>query len=104
WGGKIITERNEGRIVEWGPDSFLTAKPQALELAEELGLADQIVSSIEENSQTLVLRGGRMVPIPAKFFLLAPVELLPFWKSPLLSLSAKLSIFLERFRKPAPAA
>lgn len=100
WGGKIITERQEGRIVEWGPDSFLTAKPQALELAEELGLSDQIVSSIEGNSRTLVLRRGRLIPIPAKFFLLAPVELLPFWKSPLLSMGGKLSIFMERFRKP----
>ena len=44
FGGIIDSERTpEGFLVEAGPDSFLTAKPAATELARELGLADQLI-------------------------------------------------------------
>jgi oxygen-dependent protoporphyrinogen oxidase len=98
WGGKIITERREGRIIEWGPDAFITTKPHGLQLAQELGLSGQILSCTEENNQTLVLKQGNLVSIPKDFFLLAPVRLKSFWKSPLFSLSGKWNIFRERFR------
>ncbi|MBI2822099.1 MAG: protoporphyrinogen oxidase [Acidobacteria bacterium] len=101
WGGKIITERQNGRIVEWGPDAFVTSKPDALELAGELGLSEQIIPSIEANSRTLVWRRGRLLPVPAKFFLLAPGDPVSFLKSPLFSLGGKVDVFWERFRKPA---
>ncbi|MBI4455157.1 MAG: protoporphyrinogen oxidase [Acidobacteria bacterium] len=100
WGGKIITERTEGRVIECGPDSFLTSKPDILELTEQLGLADELVSSIENNSRTLVLNAGKLVAIPEGFFLLAPMDLVSFWKSPLFSFAGKLSVCWERFRPP----
>src|SRR6266516_4633353 len=44
-GGVIQTEQIEGCTIEAGPDSFLSAKPAALELIRELGLADQVIGS-----------------------------------------------------------
>ena len=38
-GGVIQTEQVEGCTIEGGPDSFLSAKPAALELIRDLGLA-----------------------------------------------------------------
>ncbi|HEV8131210.1 MAG TPA: protoporphyrinogen oxidase [Acidobacteriota bacterium] len=98
WGGKIITERGDGRVIEWGPDSVIASKPHALELAGELGLGDQILSSNPENSRTLVFKRGKLIPIPEGFFLLAPRALRSLWKSDLFSLSAKWDILWERFR------
>ena len=43
FGGKIRTELVDGFVVDAGPDSFLTTRPAALELATELGLADTLV-------------------------------------------------------------
>ena len=37
-GGVIQTEHVDGCTVEAGPDSFISAKPAALELIRELGL------------------------------------------------------------------
>ena len=38
FGGKIATERSEGFIVERGPDSFISQKPAAIQLCEQLGI------------------------------------------------------------------
>src|SRR6185295_10377955 len=35
-GGKVRTETIDGQIVETGPDSFITTKPEMLELVREL--------------------------------------------------------------------
>ena len=42
-GGKISTERQDGWVTEGGPDSFLLAKPAALDLCRELGLGDRLI-------------------------------------------------------------
>ena len=41
----IQTEHVDGCIIEAGPDSFLSAKPAALDLIRELGLADDVIGS-----------------------------------------------------------
>src|SRR5688500_9640421 len=35
-GGKIVTERVDGFVIEGGPDSFLAAKPRGVGLCEEI--------------------------------------------------------------------
>ena len=42
-GGKIRTETHDGVLYEAGPDSFSTAKPQAMELVRELGLGSELL-------------------------------------------------------------
>ena len=39
-GGKIVTERIDGFVVEGGPDSFLATKPRGIGLCAELGIGD----------------------------------------------------------------
>src|SRR5690348_12738048 len=43
-GGVIVTEHAAGYLVEAGPDSFLTEKPEAMRLCERLGLAPGVVA------------------------------------------------------------
>lgn len=105
-GGKIATDRvgqNGACVVERGPDSFVTQKPQALELAAELGLTDRLIAANELPRKTFVLLNGRPVPLPEGLSLLVPTKLGPFLRSPLFSPAAKLRIALERFIPPRRA-
>ena len=40
-GGKIATDRRDGFIIEGGPEPFVTRKPWAWELCQELGLGER---------------------------------------------------------------
>src|SRR5207247_5800234 len=76
-GGVIQTERVDGCTIEAGPDSFLSAKPAALELIRELGLADQVIGSNDHLRVTFVRKGGRLVPLPDGLMMMVPTKILP---------------------------
>src|SRR5438094_69454 len=63
-GGVIQTERVEGCVIEAGPDSFLSAKPAAMDLIRELGLADDVIGSNDHLRKTYVWKRGRLVALP----------------------------------------
>src|SRR5438874_3795428 len=63
-GGVIQTERVEGCVIEAGPDSFLSAKPAAMDLIRELGLADEVIGSNDHLRKTYVWKGGRLIALP----------------------------------------
>src|SRR5216683_6385139 len=94
-GGALETIRHDDCILEAGADSFLAEKPAAIKLAERLGLANAIVRTQEQFRKTLVVRGGRLVPIPDGFSLIAPAYLGPVIRSPLFSIAGKVRIMLE---------
>jgi len=77
-GGTVRTERRDGFLLEGGPDSFISEKPAAVELARRLGLADRLVGTNDEHRRSFVVRGGRLRPTPEGFHLLAPARLWPF--------------------------
>lgn len=99
-GGVIRTDRVEGCVVEAGPDSFISQKPAAAELARELGLGDQLIGSNDARRKTFVLRNGRLVPLPDGIQFLAPTKAAPIVATGLLSPSTKLRMALEYFRRP----
>ncbi len=57
-GGIVETVREEGFTIECGPDAWVTEKPWARALAEELGLGDQIIRSNDATRKTYVLLNG----------------------------------------------
>jgi len=99
-GGVIRTEVVEGCVLEGGPDSFLAAKPAAEELIRELGLGGELISSLDEQRVTYVVRRGRLVPLPDGLMMMVPTRLLPVALSPLLGWPTKLRMGLEFFRRP----
>ncbi|MBM4260493.1 MAG: protoporphyrinogen oxidase [Deltaproteobacteria bacterium] len=96
-GGTIATERVGEFLLEAGPDSFITEKPQALMLCQRLGLTPRLVSTISDNQKIYIVRGGKLKPLPEGFFLLAPTRFLPFLKTPLFSWGGKLRMAAELF-------
>lgn len=64
FGGKVWTETGGETPIDWGPDSFLAAKPWARELAEELGLGGELVAPGPAARRAYLLLGGRLRPLP----------------------------------------
>ncbi len=93
-GGKIRTESVDGALVETGPDSFVTLKPEMLDLVRELGLEGDLIGTAPDPTVS-VLKGGRLLPMPAGMQLVSPTKLLPFMFSTLFSWKAKLRMALE---------
>ena len=98
WGGKITSIKQDGFLVEGGPDSFLTQKQITLDLCRKLGLEGDLVgSSTGAAATTYVWSRGRLHPMPAGMMLMAPTMVMPFLKSRLISWSGKLRMGLELF-------
>jgi oxygen-dependent protoporphyrinogen oxidase len=94
-GGAVWTERRAGFTLEGGADSFITSKPHAVALCQELGLADQLVGTDPHHRRSFVVRCGRLLPVPEGFVLMAPNRLAPVLFSPILSWRGKLRLLLD---------
>ena len=101
WGGKILTERaDDDFVIEGGPDSFITQKPWAYQLAQALGLDEEFLPTSKVKKSVFVLNKGRPTPMPDGVMLIVPTEIKPFLLSPLISLWGKLRMGLDWFVKP----
>jgi oxygen-dependent protoporphyrinogen oxidase len=96
-GGVIRTEHHDGFVLEAGPDSFLTAKPEAARLCGELGIAGEIIPSNDFQRKTYILVRNRLVPIPDGLQFMVPTRILPMISTPLFSLGAKVRMATEWF-------
>jgi oxygen-dependent protoporphyrinogen oxidase len=96
-GGKIVTQRSDGFLVEGGPDCFLTRKPWALNLCRELGLQNDLIGTNEERRKVYVLSRGRLHPLPEGVMLIVPTRFLPFATSRLISIPGKLRMGMDLF-------
>jgi len=99
-GGVIRTEQVEGCTLEAGPDSFLSAKPAALELIRELGLAGQVIGSNDFSRKTYVWKRGRLIPLPEGLMMMVPTKIGPLLSTPLLSWTTKARMGLELLHAP----
>src|SRR4030095_3542948 len=80
-GGIVQTRMRDGFLLECGPDSFISEKPAALELAKRLGLEAHLIETNERFRRSFVVRRGKLLPVPDGFQLLAPSQLQSFFKS-----------------------
>ncbi len=101
-GGVIRTEYADGFLIERGPDNFITNKPAATNLCERVGLGDELIKTNDAHRRALVVRKGRLVPIPEGFELMAPRNLWAMALSPIFSPLGKLRMLMERFIAAKP--
>jgi len=99
-GGVIQTSVQQGCVLEEGPDGFMAAKPWAMNLIRELGLADQVIGSNDYSRITYIVKKGKLVPMPEGLMMMVPTKFLPLLETPLLSWGAKIRMGLEIFRQP----
>ena len=94
-GGTIRTERRDEFLLEHGPDSFISEKPEALELVKRLGLESQLIETNSEHRRSFIVRNGRLRPVPEGFQLLGPSRLWPFISSDIFSWTGKARMALD---------
>ncbi len=96
-GGNIQTLRQDGYVIDAGPDSFLRTKPDAARLCREVGLGDDLISPSSEGRRVLIAHRGQLLPMPAGMALAVPTRLGPMLRTPLLSLPGKARILGDLF-------
>ena len=94
-GGTVETVHEGGFTIECGPDSWVTEKPWARELAEELGLGEEIIPSNDHQRVTYIARGRELLPMPDGMRMMVPARWEPVLSSPLLSWEARLAYLRE---------
>lgn len=94
-GGKILTEKIRGCLVDAGPDSFLSSKPWAINLCQELGLGNDLINSNPKTRKTKLLLGKKLVELPESLMLITPLEIGVLFSSKVLSPLGKLRMGLE---------
>lgn len=94
-GGIIRTEVADGFLMELGPDSFITNKPAAIQLCEEIGFSNQLIPTDARYRRSLVLRNGKPMAVPDGFMLMAPAKPSAILTTPILSLTGKLRLLSE---------
>jgi len=93
FGGKLITSYDGGFIVEGGPDSFLTSKPWAHDLAKELNL--DLIGTNDQQRHIFVLKDSTLHRLPGGLRLVVPLDEDAFMQSNLLSAEGKRRILDE---------
>jgi protoporphyrinogen/coproporphyrinogen III oxidase len=88
-GGIVETVRRDGFVIECGPDSWVTEKPWARELAIELGLEAEIIPSNDARRRTYLLEDDQLVPMPDGMRMMVPTDLEAIVASPLFSEQAR---------------
>ena len=82
-GGKLRTAEFAGLPVDSGADAFLARVPAGVRLAQQLGLAGQLISPT--TSTAFVYAAGALRPLPSGTALGVPMDLWPLAKSRLLT-------------------
>jgi len=103
-GGVLKTTEREGFLIEGGADSFISEKPEAIELAKRLGLESRLIETNEQHRRSFIVRHGRLVPVPEGFQLMAPARIWPFITSDIFSWAGKARMALDLVipRRPIP--
>lgn len=94
-GGLLGTIERDGFVIETGPDSILSEKRAAIELAERLGVAHRLVRTNDAHRGAYVVSRGRLERVPEGFSLIAPTRLSAWMETPIVSWRGKLRAALE---------
>ena len=94
-GGTIETVQQDGFTIECGPDSWVSDRSAARELAEELGLGGELMYSNDAIRRNYLAREGTLTPMPDGLRMMVPTRWAPILESPLFSWQARLAYLRE---------
>ena len=101
-GGKLVTERVDGFVIEGAPDSFLSRKERGVGLCGALGLMEELVGRRPENERSFVRREAELHPLPSGLTGMIPTDLEALADSLLLSIEGRARLAAEVDLPPAP--
>ena len=76
-GGVIETLHWDDCVLESGPDSFISQKPEALALIKEVGLGGEVIGSNDDQRVTYIQRHGRLTRLPEGTTMFIPTQPIP---------------------------
>lgn len=88
-GGAMETIREDGFLIDFGPNSGLETTPLIREIADEVGLSEEMIYANESANKRYILRNNELHPLPT-----SPPA---FIKTKLFSTKAKLRVMTEPF-------
>ncbi|MEW6701415.1 MAG: protoporphyrinogen oxidase [Bacteroidota bacterium] len=88
-GGSMQTSREEGFLIDYGPNSGLETTPLIRQLVNEIGLSNEMIYASGVSNKRYILRNNRLHALPTNVSL--------FFKTELFSLKGKLRLFGEPF-------
>lgn len=94
-GGVLHTEVTGGWVIEHGPESFLAMKPRGIGLATELGLEPRFQTTNPANRGSLIMKNGKLHPMPEGLTGLIPSQFGSIAKTGLVSPLGKLRMALD---------
>ncbi|EEQ78987.1 protoporphyrinogen oxidase [Staphylococcus warneri L37603] len=97
-GGKIQTYRKDGYTIELGPESYLGRKTIMTDIANEIGLGNDLITNT--TGQSYIYAKNKLYPIPGGSIMGIPTDIKPFIKTKLISPLGKLRAGLDLFKKP----
>lgn len=98
-GGILQTICQNGFLIERGPDMFITREPEALELCEEIGFADQLIKTNTTNRGAYLIHRGKLEKMPSGWTMMTPTNLWSIARTRLLSKRGKLRVLRELFTR-----
>ncbi len=93
-GGVIETRTWEGCILECGPDSFISQKPEAMALIKELGMESEVIGSNDKDRVTYIQRHGKLTRLPEGTQMFIPTKPGPMLASPIVGWGTKIQMGL----------
>lgn len=99
-GGSMFSERIDGCLIEGGPDSFLSEKPAAAQLAKELGIEGSLIGSNDHLRKTYIVVKNRLIAMPDGLMFMVPTKILPTALTPLFSWGTKIRMAQELLHPP----
>jgi protoporphyrinogen/coproporphyrinogen III oxidase len=102
-GGKIRTFREDGLVLEAGPDSILARKPAGVGLIRDLGVESETVGTNPTAHKTYILHNGRLERLPPGTNMGIPTQIAPFATTKLLSWSGKARAVMDFVLPPVSA-
>lgn len=96
-GGKILTERRDGFIIDGGPDCYLSEKPWVGQMAARLGITNHLLPSNDAEKRTFIYARGRLHELPDGIMMMVPTKFLPLATTSLFSWPGKVRMGLDLF-------
>jgi oxygen-dependent protoporphyrinogen oxidase len=90
-GGSMVTRREDGFLVDYGPNSGLETTPLIGKIVEQVGLKGEMIYALEKANKRYILRNNQLHALPTH-----PVA---FLKTKLFSTKAKLRLLAEPFSR-----
>ena len=100
-GGVLGSRRLGDLLIDEAADMFATEPDAALDLCRRLGAVDRLIEPQPTGRGAMIVRGGRLVPVPDGFVLMRATKFWPVLTTPLLSPVGKLRLLAEPLIPPA---